>query len=275
MSSERFIKFIPSEKSEWLLLNHPNAFLLLSLIAMRARRKSGHIDGLKIGEALIGDYESCGLTRDKYRTALDVLIRHKFVEKVETCRTRKPIKSFNFHDFAIKTKSLPTAITTVGTKVKLLDSGVWDINLEEGPHRNPHRSPTGAPPEPHEQEVSKESSMSSLFNAHARDDKIIYFKSGKPEKAVVSLKEDEAYKKLNKEGYSNDEIKQAIEIAKESTKKIHNPVAYIKKIIENKRHENKKGNKNEPAIKQKSNGKKERIIHAIPTEEQSLVARGN
>src|SRR5580693_9063545 len=134
----RFIKFIPSEESEYLQKNHPNAFLLLCLIAQRARRISGHPDGLNIGEAQIGDYKEAGIeTRDKYRTALEILVARKHIEKVETCRNRK---------------KCPTGNTTVGTKVNLIESSIWDINSEERNHRNPHRTPTEPPPNPHEQE---------------------------------------------------------------------------------------------------------------------------
>jgi len=146
MSNERFIKFIPSEESDYLQENHPNAFLLLCLIARRARRTSGNPDGLEIGEAHIGDYKKSGIeTRDKYRTALDVLIRRSHIDITETCRTRKicPTKT-------------PTGSTTIGTKIKLLRSDVWDINSEvinqQNPHPIPHRTPTEPPPNPHEQE---------------------------------------------------------------------------------------------------------------------------
>jgi len=56
-----------------LLMYHPNAFLLLTLIAMRARRTPNLIKNLDICECQLGDYKACGLTEQKYRTAKNIL----------------------------------------------------------------------------------------------------------------------------------------------------------------------------------------------------------
>jgi hypothetical protein len=57
-----------------LLEYSQNAFLLLYLIAYRARWRDGiSVDGLSQGEALLGDYENIGLTEQMYRTAKLVL----------------------------------------------------------------------------------------------------------------------------------------------------------------------------------------------------------
>lgn len=139
--SDRFIKFIPSEESEWLLENQPNAYLLLNLIAIRARRISGNPDGLEIGEALIGDFNKCGLkTRGQYRHALSILETRAHIKISENCRTRK---------------KATTGTTTIGTKVKLLRSDVWDLNLKVNNHRNDHPTTTEQPPNNHEQERNK------------------------------------------------------------------------------------------------------------------------
>ncbi|HUU26544.1 MAG TPA: hypothetical protein VM123_01920 [archaeon] len=67
--NDRFIKFIRSQESVELLKD-PNAFVLLSLIAFRAKRTNDFsIHNLKPGEALIGDLEACGLSPRQYRTA--------------------------------------------------------------------------------------------------------------------------------------------------------------------------------------------------------------
>src|SRR5277367_5646854 len=103
---QRFIKYIPSEEAEYLLEKHPNAFLLLTLIANRARRLSGKPDGLEIGECHIGDYEQCGIaSRKQYRTALEILLERGHIKKVETCKNRK---------------KGATGMATIGTKEKLL-----------------------------------------------------------------------------------------------------------------------------------------------------------
>lgn len=53
------------------LLNDPNAFVLLTVIALRARRTDEfNVHNLRCGEALIGDHAQCGLTRRQYRTAM-------------------------------------------------------------------------------------------------------------------------------------------------------------------------------------------------------------
>lgn len=114
--SNRFIKFIPSKESDYLQENHPNAFLLLCLIAKRARRIAGEPDGLEIAESHIGDYKKAGIESErKYRTAKKILEDRKHIKICETCRNRK--------------KST-TKVTTIGTLVKILRSDVWDINPE-------------------------------------------------------------------------------------------------------------------------------------------------
>lgn len=128
--SERFLKLIMSKEFDYLLSKHPNAFLLLVLIGSRARRYDGEPDGLIIGDALIGDYEACGLTRQEYRTALDILERRCHIRIVETCRTRQ--KSTN-------------GSTTKGTKVRILRSDVCDINPEYHNQSTNHRPTTDQP----------------------------------------------------------------------------------------------------------------------------------
>lgn len=139
--SQRFIKFIDSEEAHFLLVKHPKAFLLLHLIAKRARRIPGLPDGLEIGEALIGDFKECGLkTRAEYRHALEVLKKRAHIKISETCRTRQ---------------KATTGTTTEGTRVKLLTSSIWDINSEENNHRNNHLTTTEQPPNNHEQECKE------------------------------------------------------------------------------------------------------------------------
>lgn len=87
-----------------MLEERPTAFLLLSLIANRARRtneKDLMVD-LEIGEALIGDYFAYGVTRAVYRTDKEYLIRNGFI--------------------------LTTKADRRGTIVKLIDSDIFDIN---------------------------------------------------------------------------------------------------------------------------------------------------
>lgn len=136
-TSEKFLKLIRSDYTQWLMKKYPWAYLLLNLIALRACRSLPNSDGLKIGEALIGDHESIGATRGQYRHALTVLEKERAIEIIETCRNRK---------------KATTGTTTIGTKVKLLDRRVWNINSECNNHRNNHPTTTEQPPNNQEEE---------------------------------------------------------------------------------------------------------------------------
>lgn len=122
-----FRKLIICEKTNWLLSKFPNAFLLLTLIAIRARRYAGHLDSKEIGDAHIGDWKACGLSEQQYRTAIKKLVSFNFIKIKETNRTRK--------------KST-TGVTTEGTLVTLLNSDIWDVNLEESNDRINDRATT-------------------------------------------------------------------------------------------------------------------------------------
>src|SRR5574338_783773 len=138
--TDRFIKFIPSEKASYLRSNYPFAFLLLQLVAERARRTLNDPSGLQIGEAYIGDHKSFGATRQQYRTALKHLVDKQFLQIIENCRTRK--------------KST-TGSTTIGTKVKLIDNTIWDINLDYEKVESTTGSTTAQPPTNHRPTTNK------------------------------------------------------------------------------------------------------------------------
>jgi len=138
--SERFLKFIPSDEAMWLLKKKGHAFRLLAIIAESARRHKGDPDGLSIGECFIGGHTNYDMTEQNYRTAKDLLVKRQHIEIVETCRTRK--------------KST-TGVTTVGTKVKLLSTSVWDINSEVGNDRSNDRPTTDQRPTNDKQECKE------------------------------------------------------------------------------------------------------------------------
>jgi len=93
-----------SAKYYFLIKKRPTAFVLLSLIAQRAKRTNDHPDpDLQLGEALIGDYGEYKSTLSKYRTDKKYLEKYKFI--------------------TIKTTSL-------GTIAKIIDSSIFDINQE-------------------------------------------------------------------------------------------------------------------------------------------------
>jgi hypothetical protein len=62
-----------------LIRANPLAFVLAYVIASRARWREGfNADGLALGEALVGDWKQCGLSRQQYRTALRQLEEWQF-----------------------------------------------------------------------------------------------------------------------------------------------------------------------------------------------------
>jgi len=98
-----FIQLMRS-KDTMELIKEQDAFILLSIIALRARRTNEfNVHELKQGEALIGDFKNYGMTEQRYRTAKKKLEKWKFIT----------IKA-----------------TTKGTIATLLDNGIYDINLE-------------------------------------------------------------------------------------------------------------------------------------------------
>ena len=118
---DKFIKLMKTEMASDLLECHPNAFLLLTLIAVRARRATPNlIKNLDICECHIGDYRSCGLTEQKYRTAKKVLEDNGLAT---FCATNK------------------------GTVAKIMNTAVYDINScdDNGQVTDKKRSSNGQP----------------------------------------------------------------------------------------------------------------------------------
>jgi hypothetical protein len=70
----RFIALHCGDETAALIAGHPNAFLLLTQIAMRAKWKDCPITKLKAGQAFIGDYQEAGIHSEMaYRHAKKVL----------------------------------------------------------------------------------------------------------------------------------------------------------------------------------------------------------
>lgn len=100
-----FVKLMRSDDVNAMLeKGYHNEFILLTQIALRARRTPSKIDGLAIGQAMIGDFESINLTEQKYRTAKKNLEKWGFI----TCK--------------------PTSKGTIAT---IVDSTAYDINIVE------------------------------------------------------------------------------------------------------------------------------------------------
>src|ERR1700743_1590265 len=139
--SERFIKFIPSEESSWLLINYPLAFLLLTEIAKRARRQNGHPDGLIIGDAIIGANDLIpAISRQNFRTALDKLVEFKYVRIIS-----------NGKEFFEREKST-IKVTIKSHLLNLCSTAIYDINGEDGNQHFNHRPTNSQPTANHKQE---------------------------------------------------------------------------------------------------------------------------
>lgn len=98
-----FIKLF-REKALELLEENSKAFLLLTQIAIRARRNDAEYSSLKANQAFIGDHEKIGLSRQEYRSAQKKLTKYK-------------LASFE-----------PTNKGTIAT---LICTAVYDINADE------------------------------------------------------------------------------------------------------------------------------------------------
>lgn len=103
------------------LIKHPNAFTLLTAIAIRARRTDTfNVHNLKVGEALIGDYNSYGLTRQQYRTSLRSLISWGFLTTKPTNKgTIATIASTKVYDINQQPVNQPAPIQQPATNQRL------------------------------------------------------------------------------------------------------------------------------------------------------------
>jgi hypothetical protein len=75
-----YVKMMRTQDILELLEHSPLAFALASLIALRARFRPGtSLKGLNPGQAFVGDYMACGMSRQQYRTAKRHLANSGFV----------------------------------------------------------------------------------------------------------------------------------------------------------------------------------------------------
>lgn len=86
-----------------------NEFVLLTVIARRARRTDDPVSGLMTGQCFLGDYKKIGLTEQKYRTA------------------KKNLETWGIVTFKGTSK---------GTVATLINSSVYDINLPDTNEQN-------------------------------------------------------------------------------------------------------------------------------------------
>ncbi len=108
--SAGFIRLQRSAILDQLVLDR-KAWSLLGVIAVRARWNDGpNLHNLKIGEALVGDYNAAKLTRQEYRGAL--------------------------HRLEYKWFQITTLPTSKGTIARLTQSAVFDLSQPK-PNQNP------------------------------------------------------------------------------------------------------------------------------------------
>lgn len=139
-----FIKLMRSEATRELLKD-PKAFTLYTQIALRARRTDDfNIHGLAPGQAVIGDHNSCGLSRREYRNAKSRLKRYQLARFQGTNR---------------------------GTIATLLSTAVYDINEERqgqpdgtpGASRRPTEDQQGATNKNEKKEKNKKKGTGHPF----------------------------------------------------------------------------------------------------------------
>ena len=113
-STHGWFKAIRGTETTELLKANKNAFLLLFVIALRAQRTTAfNRCNLKPGEAPIGDYSNCGMTEGEYRTA------------------KKNLQQWRFATFRA---------TNRGTIATLMDTRIFDVNLEQSDEQNDTRT---------------------------------------------------------------------------------------------------------------------------------------
>ena len=128
-----FLALMRTEETAKIMRRHSD-FALISHIAWRARRQDEKEEnGLKTGEAFIGDWKEIGFpTRDTYRGSLGRLIA---------------------------TNKITTRTTNRGTIARLVNTGVYNINSEEEPQQIPQQIPqpfpSRAPAEPQQSPTNK------------------------------------------------------------------------------------------------------------------------
>lgn len=118
-----------SEDLDDMLANgYHSEFILLTVIARRARWKETRTGQTNIGEARIGDHEKYGLTRQQYRTA------------------KKNLEKWGF---------ITTTSTNTGTVAKLVDTTVYNINAVDA-NQQLNQPVTNSQPTANQQPTTKE-----------------------------------------------------------------------------------------------------------------------
>lgn len=141
MSEPNYIQLIRSEEAKFLLVNHPKAFIVLSFIAIHARRINGLPDGLIIGDALVSSESfKPGLSRQNFRTAIEKLAELKYIKIIS-----------NGKIFFEREKST-IKVTIKSYLVNLCSSEVYNINGKSGNQHSNQQVTNSQPTGNHKQE---------------------------------------------------------------------------------------------------------------------------
>jgi len=149
-SNEGFIKLMRTEEVVQMVSEDPMAFSLLTIIAWRAKRTSDYNrHNLQVGECLLGDYENYGMSRSQYRSACGRLVDRLLISKKKTNK---------------------------GLVVKLLDSRIYDINIEDNRHPIASQSPANRQP------------IATIKNERMKEGKEVYKKKTFQKPTIEELK---------------------------------------------------------------------------------------
>ncbi len=132
-----YFKAIRGEIGENLIKRSHHAYILLSIIAYRARRTPDLINKLGIGEAILGDYENYNMTRQEYRTAIEIL------------------KECNLATFRTTTK---------GSIATIINTDVFDINIILDNQPTNHRTTIEQPSNNHRTTTNKKERSKEVKN---------------------------------------------------------------------------------------------------------------
>jgi len=146
-----FVKLVRGPESRDLLVKYPKEFLLLSLIALRSRWSPTDLPlRLEPGEAMVGkgDFEKWGFSAKQYRTALERLKKWHFVD----------------------TRRAPC-----GTIAKLINSGIYDLNLEARGNERAQEGPAaGHEMTPNEEEKNEEQRNKNNFENKLKTNPLVH-----------------------------------------------------------------------------------------------------
>jgi hypothetical protein len=203
-TTARFIKLTRVEDNpeiETLVSRHHKEFILLTIIAMRARRNAEKckFTGMEQCQAMIGDFADYGMTRQQYRTA------------------KANLQKWNY---------ITIQATNKGTTATLTNKDVYDINAEATNQQGNTLATNEQPASNHKEECKKEKNAKNITTSPSQapvvevresrqskpkpiqEEKRILDELDPPRRAIVA--EWLAYKKQRKQVYQTIGLKKLI-----------------------------------------------------------------